>query len=46
MPLTIAADARPTEPALPPPPPVSSAVKRTSGTPSHCANSDVSNPML
>ena len=46
MPLTIAADASPTEPAAPPPPPVSIAVNRTSGTPSHCANSDVSKPML
>ena len=46
MPLTIAAAASPTDPAAPPPPPVSIAVNRTSGTPSHCANSDVSKPML
>ncbi len=46
IPLTIAADASPTDPAAPPPPPVSIAVNRTSGTPSHWANSDVSKPML
>src|SRR5262245_46107979 len=46
MPLVIAAEARPTDPAAPPPPPVNIAVKRTSGTPSHWANSDVSKPML
>jgi hypothetical protein len=33
IPLTIAADASPIEPAEPPPPEVSEAAKRTSGTP-------------